>query len=168
MKKAFFFLLIILFVSFSCKESNGGLKKEENGGDNVYSVDGDDEQMNSAIEKAVKSYDEFLRKFDNPDGNSSDFSVKMMFSYADGNEHMWLNDLFRKEYKLYGVLDSDPITVTSVKAGDTVAIAKEKISDWMYLRNDTLVGGYTIRALYNKMSEKEKIKFKNETGFVID
>jgi uncharacterized protein YegJ (DUF2314 family) len=35
----------------------------------------------------------------------------------------------------------------------------------MYLKDNKLVGGYTIRVLYNKMSASEKEKFKDELGF---
>ncbi len=168
MKTKTLLALIVLIVCLSCKETNGGLKKAENGGDNVYSVESDDKQMNAAIEKAINSYDRFLAIFDKADSNTSDFSVKLMFPYADGNEHMWLNDIFKKRDTLYGVLDSDPMMVTSVRSGDTVAIRKDKISDWMYLHNDTLIGGYTIRVLYDKMSESERKKFRSETSFIME
>ena len=163
-----FLILIVLFVSCSGNENKGILRKEENGGDNVYSLSSDDDEMNRAIDTAVRYYDEFLSKFNNPGSNNSDFSVKMMFAYDGGNEHMWVNEMFNKGERLYGLIDSDPVYATSVKAGDTIEVNKNNISDWMYLKNDTLIGGYTIKVLYNKMSEKEKIRFKSEVAFILE
>jgi uncharacterized protein YegJ (DUF2314 family) len=124
--------------------------------------------MNEAIKTAIKSYDEFIGKFNSRDSNNSDFSVKMKFPYEGGNEHMWVNNIFRTREKLHGVIDSDPVQAISIKAGDTIEIDRDKVSDWMYLRNDTLIGGYTIRVLYNKMSGIEKKQFKRETRFIME
>jgi uncharacterized protein YegJ (DUF2314 family) len=110
----------------------------------------------------------FLKEYNNPNSPCSDFSVKLMLPYDGGNEHMWLNGLFYKNEKLFGVLDSDPVQANPVKAGDTIEVKQRQVSDWLYLRNDTLVGGYTIRVLYDKMNEKEKKEFRQEIGFVID
>ena len=162
-------LVSCLVILFSCNdERKGYISKDNNGGDEVYSIANDDDQMNKAVHKASASYETFLKEYNNPSSPCSDFSIKLMFPYDGGNEHMWLNGLFYKNEKLFGVLDSDPVQVNSVKAGDTVEVKQRLVSDWMYLRNDTLVGGYTIRVLYVKMNEKEKKKFRQEVGFVID
>ena len=81
---------------------------------------------------------------------------------------MWLNQLYFKSEQLFGVLDSDPVSVFTVKAGDSLEIQRDKVSDWMYIKNGKLVGGYTIKVLYNKMSKKEREQFKNEVGFDIE
>jgi uncharacterized protein YegJ (DUF2314 family) len=150
--------------------NNKGYSKEENGGDEVYSVDDDDKTMNNAIAKAVASYEEFLKVLVKPDSNATEFTVKMKFEYGNegSGEHMWLNDLHFKQDKLFGVLDSDPLNVTTVKAGDTLEIKKEAVSDWMYVKDFKMVGGYTIKVLFNKMSETEQKEFKDQLGFDIE
>lgn len=38
----------------------------------------------------------------------------------------------------------------------------------MYLDNNVLKGGYTIRELLNQMDKKEQEKMKKEMGFIIE
>lgn len=166
MKKAISLVLVVLL--FSCNDGKKHIEKKENGGDEVYSVSDEDSDMNVAIDKAVKSYSDFLKVYESNDNNCSGFSVKMRFPYDGGGEHMWLSHLFLKNERLFGVLDSDPVNVFTVKAGDSLEVNKNRVSDWMFVKNGKLVGGYTIRVLYNKMSEKERADFRKEAGFDIE
>ena len=160
---------ILTFMIFSCKEKKGYVSKDENNGDAAYSVTNEDEEMNKAILEAQKTYNDFLTALKGPDSVMENFSVKMRFDYGDNNgEHMWLDDLYFKNEKLFGVLSSDPIEVKTVKSGDTLEVVQNRISDWMYLRNNKLIGGYTIKVLYNKMSKKEKEEFKSQIDFELE
>ena len=159
------FILIILLAAFSCNE-NKYVDRNENNGDAVITLEGDDEKMNKAIEEAGKTYPSFLKVIGSKDSAQSEFAVKMRFAYGEDNgEHMWLNNLFYKNDTLWGTLNSDPLHIKNVKWGDTFEIQKEKVTDWMYVQNNKLVGGYTIRVLYNKMSEEEKKEFEKEMSF---
>ena len=161
--------ILIAFIVFSCKEKSGYLSKDENGGDDVYSVDSDDEEMNKAILKAQATYNDFLTALKSPDSLTEEFTVKMRFDYGEDNgEHMWLADPYFENGKLFGILDSDPVEIKTVKAGDTLEILQNKVSDWMYLKNNKLVGGYTIKVLYNKMSKKEQEEFRDQLGFELE
>jgi uncharacterized protein YegJ (DUF2314 family) len=161
--------ILILSILVSCNNDKG-YSKEENGGDEVYGVDHDDKTMNNAIAKAVASYDEFLKVLVKPDSNTTEFTVKMKFAYGNEGdaEHMWFNDLHFKQDKLFGVLDNDPLHVTTVKAGDTLEIKKEIVSDWMYVKDFKMVGGYTIKVLFDNMSKAEQKEFKDQIGFDIE
>lgn len=168
MKKIFTGFLLLVLISCNNNSTAKPIVKQENGNDDVYNVAGDDEMMNQAIEKAVSSYDSFLNNFKNPGKDCNGFSIKMKFPYNNGNEHMWLGDLFYKGDKLMGVLDSDPVNPMAVHAGDTVEVERDKVSDWMYICNHKLVGGYTMMVLYSKMSPAEKEEFKKNLGFDIE
>lgn len=163
-------LIAILFSVFACKENTkaGYVSKNENGGDEVYTVEDGDLAMNLAIAKAKGSYDNFLEVIKNDDSTLYYVAVKMKFETGDGAEHMWVNQLYSKDNKVFGVLDSDPVNAKSFKAGDSLEVKKELISDWMYVKDNKLVGGYTIKALYSKMDEQEKKEFKDEMGFEIE
>ena len=164
-----FILLFFVLISFSCHDNKGYVNKDENEGDEVYSVEGDDKQMNLAILEAKKTYPDFIKILESGDTTCSDFSVKMKFEYGENDaEHMWLNNFYLREGMLFGILDSDPVYVTSVKSGDTLQVDKNKISDWMYIRDNKLEGGYTIKALYNKMNKQEKKEFREQVGFIIE
>jgi uncharacterized protein YegJ (DUF2314 family) len=162
-------LFIFILLGFSCKENKGYVSKEENGGDEVYSIENDDNEMNLAIEKAQRTFSQFITNLKKNDSSCSDFSVKMKFEYDENNgEHMWLSNLYFDKDSLFGVLNSDPVNVVSVKAGDTLQIISNNVSDWMYIKGRKMVGGYTVKALYNKMSDKEKEEFRQELGFKIE
>jgi len=164
-----FLLLIFVLVVFSCKEKSQPVSVDENNGDPVFRYTSADEEMNNAIKKAQATYDEFLKALEKPDSLMEDFAVKMRFEYDEDNgEHMWLNDLYLKNEKLYGTLASDPVEIKTVKPGDTLEVIVNKLSDWMYLRQNKLVGGYTIRTIYNKMSKEEKEQFNKEMGYEIE
>jgi uncharacterized protein YegJ (DUF2314 family) len=161
------FILLVLLIS--CKEHKAYISKNTNGGDEVYRVEGDDEDMNKAIENARLNYPSFVLAFKNADSSLSGFSVKIRFDYGEGNgEHMWLSDLHYRGTRLFGVLDSDPVNIHSVHAGDSLAIDVDRLSDWMYVKNSRMVGGYTLKVLYNKMTEKEKKEFREQLSFRIE
>jgi uncharacterized protein YegJ (DUF2314 family) len=164
MKKYYF--IALLFALFACKDNQ---KKVAEKDDNLVTVPGEDPEMNNAIQVAKKTYPAFLQQFRDPDSSVSDFSVKMRFDYGEGNgEHMWLSNLYSRDEKLFGVLGDDPVKITTVHAGDSLEIKEDRLSDWMYIKGNKLVGGYTIKAIYRKMSEKEKAEFKQGFPFEID
>lgn len=125
--------------------------------------------MNKAIREAKRTYASFLNTFEKPGDDKSDFAVKLKFACdTEGVEHMWLNYLHHRGEKMFGILENDPVDVSRVKAGDTLQVIKDSVTDWMFLENNKLIGGYTIRVLYKKMSKKEKEQFKKEISFEIE
>ncbi len=162
-------LLLLSVICWSCKEKKGYTEKNENNGDPVYTIESDDKEMNRAVQQAKDTYADFLAALNQQDSSNKSFAVKMRFAYDEASaEHLWLADLHKKAGKLFGVVDSDPYNVTWIKWGDTLEIKKDSLSDWMYLRNGKMVGGYTTIALYHKMSEKEKKEFRDEVDFEIE
>jgi len=63
---------------------------------------------------------------------------------------------------------AQPAKVKSVKIGQTVTVERAKISDWMYIENRKLVGGYTLRALRETLPPDERANFDKSVPFVID
>jgi uncharacterized protein YegJ (DUF2314 family) len=55
-----------------------------------------------------------------------------------------------------------------VEAGEEVRVDPEKISDWMYVDNGVLRGGFTLRVLRSRMSPQEREQFDSEIGFGIE
>lgn len=162
----------ILFL-LACQDQPGYVSKQENDGDAVYTVEKEDPAMNAAIEEARRTYPDFLKTFNARDTANGDFTVKSKFSFLDEDgernfEHMWMVDLYYKGDQLHGVLGSDPISINWTVAGDSLAIKTDSISDWMYVRDGKLVGGYTVRVLYDKMSEQEKKEFSSQLPYKID
>jgi uncharacterized protein YegJ (DUF2314 family) len=49
-----------------------------------------------------------------------------------------------------------------------VKTAKNEISDWMYVENKKLIGGYTIRVLRDNMPPEERREFERSVPFTLD
>ncbi|HEX5863580.1 MAG TPA: DUF2314 domain-containing protein, partial [Casimicrobiaceae bacterium] len=66
-----------------------------------------------------------------------------------------------------GHIGNQPLDVQSVRRGDRVVVDKERISDWMYVDRGHLVGGFTLRALRDAMSEAARKAFDATLPFEI-
>jgi len=134
----------------------------------VYLVESDDDAMNQAIAKAKATYPEFVKALSVHDSAAMNGSVKLMFEAARSVEHLWVNKLYFADGKLFGVVNNTPLHEVNLKLGDTVEVDRNTVSDWMYVKNGKLQGGYTIRLLYNKMTAADKADFIREAGFTIE
>ncbi len=163
--------LTLLIALASCMDRPGYVKKEANGGDPIYSVNDDDAAMDAAMAKAVQTFPDFLKAFAAQDTSNSEYTVKYRFFYGpggDGVEHMWLSDLHYKNDKLFGLLNNSPARVVRHEEGDTIEIKMDMVSDWMYVRDGNMIGGYTMHVLYDKMTAEEKKEFASQMPFKIE
>lgn len=163
-----FLQLIVLISFFGCNGSNTNDKIERDNEPTIYSVDGDDLEMNEAIDNAQKTLHKFDTALESKNPNFHNFSLKTRFKTSDGYEHMWLSDIFIKGNKHFGVIDNLPEFTNEIKIGDTVQLPNEEISDWMYIEDQKLYGGFTIRLLRKRMTESERKLFDEENGLIIE
>lgn len=161
MKRPLFFAVLALFF-LSCNERKGNLTRSEKNGEASYSVEGDDKAMDRAIAKARKTYPEFLNVIRTQDSTASGFSVKVKFKADKHIEHLWFAKLYFKNGKLFGILDCTPVYVNWINQGEAVEIKQESVTDWMYFKNDSLTGAYTVKVLYSKMDTQQRRKFMKE------
>ncbi len=161
--KTKFLILVSLFCLISCKESN---KIERENEPTIYGVESEDKEMNAAITKANETLNDFNASLTNPKAQNQ--ALKVEFTNSSGTEHMWIGNVVFKDGKYSGILNNDPEYVKEYKSGDKIDIDPSKISDWMYLENGKLYGGYTIKVLRNRMSEEERKQFDAESGMKID
>lgn len=164
-------ILLCALVIFSISNGNAQTSKMERDGEpDIYFLEGDDEEMNQAIRLARETLGEFYGKFDR-DKNKKDlyFSIKMAFDTNDsGIEHIWLSNIQKKKGKLFGEVGNEPNDVSNLSLGQRVEIDENRISDWMIIENNKLIGGHTIRAIRNRMSELEKAEFDRQFGVIIE
>lgn len=156
-------VLITILCLVSCKESN---KIERENEPAIYGVESEDKEMNAAIEKANQTLNDFNIGLSNPKAQSQ--ALKVAFTDSNGTEHMWVGNVEFNNGKYSGILNNDPEFVTEYKAGDKIDIDSSKISDWMYIENGKLFGGYTIKVLRNRMTDEERKQFDAESGMQID
>ncbi|MDB5313335.1 MAG: hypothetical protein JWO38_7537 [Gemmataceae bacterium] len=135
---------------------------------NFTVVADDDPRMNAAIEKARAEVGKFTAALRSPKARQSGFSVKVPIADGGQTEHMWLSDVRFDGQKFRGKINNDPQMVSKVKLGDEITAEAAKISDWMYLENRKLVGGYTIRVLREALPADKRAEFDKGLPFVID
>ncbi|RZL36523.1 MAG: DUF2314 domain-containing protein [Pedobacter sp.] len=157
-----------VFIAICILNCNSNNKVERKNEPTIYSVDEDDAEMNKAMKTAKQTLDSFNYALKNNTRIFTFFGLKKRFVENDDVEHIWIGNVKFENGKYFGVIDNLPEKIKDVKIGDTVEIGKSEISDWMYIKNSQLHGGYTIRLLRNRMSELERKKFDRESGMKIN
>jgi uncharacterized protein YegJ (DUF2314 family) len=159
MRQAIVIVTVVAALTAACKKASA---------DKVTMVSGDDPKMNAAIDKARATVNTFITALKTPKQNQESFTVKMAFSDRKHTEHMWLADVTFDGVKFHGVVNNDVELVSNVKIGQRASVEPAKISDWMYVEDGKLVGGYTLRVLRDAMSAKERRKFDKSVPFIIE
>ena len=160
--------IILVIALAACKGNRNAAQVEEKDGHKIITVDAGD-QMIAATEEAIKNYPLFEQAMHGPDTTLSQFGVRMQFTDgAKNKEHLWLKKLHNIGGQLFGVVDTEPMHVTGMKFGDTVRVVRNDITDWMYVKNGKLQGGYTLKVLYNSMDENMKRQFRSSVPFEIE
>ncbi len=141
--------------------SLGSCVKKSSEQDRVISVESNDPEMVSAIAKARKSLPEFWLMFDYPPAGVSNFALKYRITDKGEDELFWMTDLSRKDGQIFGKVGNDPVVVSNVRLGQEIEILEERIADWLYFRNDKMVGNETIKALFKEMDPEEVEQMKS-------
>jgi uncharacterized protein YegJ (DUF2314 family) len=139
--------------------------KTSSSDDPIAMVDSSDKEMNGAIDQARKSVQQFITALQSPKTGQSDFSIKKRFDQGDSGEHIWLTDVTFDGKDFHGKVGNDPEIVKNIKFGDDATVGKDEISDWMFIQDGKLEGGYTLRVLYSRMSSEEKSNFLQQVPF---
>jgi uncharacterized protein YegJ (DUF2314 family) len=125
--------------------------------ENVAPVRSEDPEMMAAIQQARDSFRKFLNAYMSPTPKQSAFLVKIAFVKGSDVEHIWLADLDLAGAKPTGVIADTPIR-KDLRFKQRVEIDFTYLSDWMYIEDGKLVGGFTTRLLRNRMSSEERKK----------
>lgn len=166
MKKALH-LIVFIIISISCNNAIDKLNKDDKKG--MFFVEADNEGMNQAIATAKLTLAKFDSAFSRNDSSLSAFAVKKRYNTPNGGgEHMWIAVLRIENGRYKGFVNNDAEETTEVKYGDTVLVSPSEITDWMYLENKTLRGGYTIREMRRHLTAVEKARSDSATGIKID
>ena len=128
----------------------------------------DDPKMTAAIEEARRTAPTFTAALRTPKSRQSGFSVKMPFTDGANTEHMWVTPVTFDGKKFNGVVNNAPERLTNVKIGDQASANQSEISDWMFVDDGKLVGGYTLRVLRDSLPDDERAEFDGSLPFVIE
>lgn len=123
--------------------------------DNIVSFSSEDAEMQAAIREAKTSFRQFIEAFCQPTERQKSFLVKVVFDEGDNREHIWLADLDFHGSKPSGVVAVEP-NLPSLRFMQRVEFEPSYISDWMYVDDGYLVGGYTTRVIRKRMSPEQR------------
>jgi len=113
--------------------------------------------MEAAILEAKSSIRQFFTAFTKPTSRQKGFLLKVVFDEGEQREHIWVADLGLAGDKLRGVIANEP-NLPSLKFMQKIEFDPQYISDWMYIEDGYLVGGYTTRVIRDRMTPEARIE----------
>jgi uncharacterized protein YegJ (DUF2314 family) len=145
----------------------GGSLKQGAPDSGYFQVTKNDAAMHLAVREARKTIKNFIAALRHPAPGQQDFELKKRFVQGDEVEHIWLSDVQLVGNHFQGHIDNQPRKIQGLKLGQIVSVKRNEISDWLYIDNGTLVGGYTVRAHYNELTPQQKQEFDRDADFKI-
>lgn len=135
----------------------------------VFGIESDDDKMNWAIEKAQLTLDYFIASLSDTTFSGRYVSAKVKIKDGESVEHIWLtNPEFDIEGNLFGVIGNVPLNISNVHLGQRVGVELSQITDWMIVDQGRLIGGYTIRAIRDKIGNDDDLnRFDEELGNIL-
>jgi uncharacterized protein YegJ (DUF2314 family) len=121
----------------------------------IVGVRSADAEMNAAIAHARDTLPTFWASCFAPKPTETGHALKVRFEVGAEVEHIWVIDVEKLSNGNYsGRFANEPSELLG-NIGDQVEFKQIDISDWMFMRNEKVVGGETIRALLKSMPEEE-------------
>jgi uncharacterized protein YegJ (DUF2314 family) len=128
----------------------------------------DDKAMDRAVEHAQRSLGFFMAALRSKKPGDTTFEIKKGFVDGDKVEHLWISNVTYDGKNFHGRINNRPLDVKNVHLGQRVTAGAREVSDWMFLKNGKLIGGYTTRVLYARLSPEDKAQFDKEAEFKIE
>jgi uncharacterized protein YegJ (DUF2314 family) len=142
-------------------------EKTASGNAGYAKVSDDDKQIDRAVENAQRTLGFFIAALKAQKNGDTVFEIKKGFIDGDKVEHLWIKRVTYDGKNFHGQIDNRPNEVSNVHLGQRVTVAPEAVTDWMFLKDGKLIGGYTTRVLYARLSPEDKAEFDNHAGFGI-
>lgn len=157
------FLLITFLAAFIACNGQTTTTKEPETAPVLYNTDDDDPEMNAAIKTAQSTLPQLQAALKNKKYDTGTPALKVAYPTESGAEHIWVSDIRLKNGQYSGTINNPPAEIPALKMGDKIKIENQKITDWMFVENGVLRGGYTIRLIRNRMTKEEREAF--DTSF---
>jgi uncharacterized protein YegJ (DUF2314 family) len=166
----FLFTVTAFGVACAATESThmAGRENKSPGPPGYASVSDNDKAMEHAVRRARKSLGFFRAALHAKKPDDTGFEVKKAFIDGNNVEHLWIGDLTFDGKNFHGKINNKPRDLNNVKLGQPVTVAPREVTDWMFVKNGRLIGGYTTRVLYARLSPQDKELFNKEADFKIE
>jgi uncharacterized protein YegJ (DUF2314 family) len=126
-----------------------------------------DKAMDHAMKQARHSLGFFIAAMRAARPGDSGFEVKKAFVDGNNVEHLWISALTYDGHVFHGKINNKPMDIHNQRFGDTVTVAPAEVSDWMFIKGDKLIGGFTTRVLYARLSPDDRAQFDKKADFKI-
>jgi uncharacterized protein YegJ (DUF2314 family) len=127
-----------------------------------------DPELDAAIQEARNTLDVFIQKLATPDSDRTFAAVKVRFVTPDGSsQDIWVDGVTYEDGSFSGNFGDD-LPSLKLSMGERIHVNREEIVDWMLVEDGKLVGGYTIRLAYQRMSPEEKERFLEAANYSIE
>lgn len=131
----------------------------------VVRVQGEDVRLEEARRAACAALPEFVSALQSADKTQKRFSLKAEFTEGKVHEFLWLRDIKPEGSDFIGTLSNQPIQLKKLELGQRLRVKTPAVTDWMYIKNGVLVGGYTIRILAETLTPEARANLEKEGGF---
>jgi len=146
-------LFLCAFLMFSCSGSSGVISE-------TTQFEQTDPELQRIAEDARNTISSFFLHLGRKGAEEQSFCVKYSFDTAADSriaaEQIWLTGVHFKNGNYYGVLANNPQFLDGRKKGDTVIFSADSVTDWMYVRDGKIIGGYSIKYLLEKIPEDQR------------
>ena len=127
-----------------------------------------DNEMEAAFQQARDTLDSFIVKIGTPSPNRTLVAVKVRFVLPDGSsQDLWVDQISYQDGVFHGTMGDDLPTLR-LSMDDKITIKRKDIVDWMLVEDGKLIGGYTIRLAYERMSPEQKKQFLKTINYSIE
>lgn len=126
----------------------------------------DDPEFEEAVRKAQNTLSTFRQAFLAPKSSYSLMSLKIRFTGEGQVEDMWTEPLYILD-DTYTVRMVEGVTLDKgLHPNRMLDVKLTDIIDWMILQDDgKVIGGYTLRLEYERLTPEEQKKYRENTGY---
>jgi uncharacterized protein YegJ (DUF2314 family) len=134
----------------------------------IVSASPSDPEMAEAISNARATLSDFIAHLASPNPTREFAALKVRFTPpGDPSLDIWCDDVTYESGRFTANIGDD-IPSLRLSFGDRIEIATADIIDWMIVQEGKLIGGYTIRLAYSRMTPAEKQLFLEDAGYSIE
>jgi uncharacterized protein YegJ (DUF2314 family) len=126
-----------------------------------------DSELQAAFQHAQDTLDSFIQRIETTHPNRTLVAVKVRFLLPDGSsQDLWVDQITYEDGLFRGVMGDD-IPALKLSMDDKIKIESKDIVDWMIVEDGKLVGGYTIRLAFQRMTASQKKRFLETINYSI-
>jgi uncharacterized protein YegJ (DUF2314 family) len=126
-----------------------------------------DLEMEAAFQEARDTLDSFIQKIGTSHPDRTLVAVKVRFVLPDSStQDLWVDQITYQNDSFRGTMGDD-IPSLRLSIDDKITIARKDVMDWMIVEDGKLIGGYTIRLAFQRMSPEQKERFLETVHYSI-